>query len=85
LKIGNARRSFFQSRQPIEVARAKRAIAARQTPTQADERFATPPGPAALATMFKGAARIPVERVEAYVNDWTSYLRKHMGEGGQGK
>jgi len=33
-----------------------------------------------LATKFHGAGEIPVKRVEAYVQDHTAYLRKHMGE-----
>jgi three-Cys-motif partner protein len=33
-----------------------------------------------LASRFRGAGEIPVKRVEAYVQDNTAYLRKHMGE-----
>ena len=33
-----------------------------------------------IATKFRGAGQIPVKKVEAYVEDHTAYLRKHMGE-----
>jgi three-Cys-motif partner protein len=33
-----------------------------------------------IATKFRGAGQIPVKKVEAYVQDHTAYLRKHMGE-----
>ena len=32
-----------------------------------------------LSAKFRGAGQIPVKRVEAYVQDDTAYLRKHMG------
>jgi three-Cys-motif partner protein len=33
-----------------------------------------------IVTAFKGAGRIPVSRIETFVNDQTAFLRKHMGE-----
>jgi hypothetical protein len=33
-----------------------------------------------LANKFRGAGPLPVKNVEAYVQDDTAYLRKHMGE-----
>jgi three-Cys-motif partner protein len=35
---------------------------------------------AAMATKFRPAGQVPVKQVEAYVQDGTAYLRKHMGE-----
>jgi three-Cys-motif partner protein len=40
----------------------------------------TAPLAADLTARFRGASEIPVKRVEAYVQDHTAYLRKHMGE-----
>ncbi len=40
----------------------------------------TAPLAAALAATFTGTGQIPVQRVEAYVNNSTAYLRKHMRE-----
>jgi three-Cys-motif partner protein len=33
-----------------------------------------------MSAKFRTAGQIPVKRVEAYVQDFTAYLRKHMGE-----
>jgi three-Cys-motif partner protein len=33
-----------------------------------------------IASKFRGAIRVPVFRIETFVNDETAYLRKHMGE-----
>jgi three-Cys-motif partner protein len=33
-----------------------------------------------MAAKFRSAGQVPVKRVEAYVQDGTAYLRKHMGE-----
>ncbi len=33
-----------------------------------------------ISVKFRGAGQIPVKTVEAYVQDHTAYLRKHMGE-----
>ena len=33
-----------------------------------------------MAAKFRSSGQVPVKRVEAYVQDWTAYLRKHMGE-----
>ena len=33
-----------------------------------------------ISAKFRGAGQIPVKKVEAYVQDHTAYLRKHMGE-----
>jgi len=40
----------------------------------------TAPLAADISAKFRGAGQIPVKRVEAYVQDYTAYLRKHMGE-----
>jgi hypothetical protein len=33
-----------------------------------------------MAAKFRSSGQVPVRRVEAYVQDGTAYLRKHMGE-----
>ena len=33
-----------------------------------------------MSAKFRAAGQIPVKRVETYVQDFTAYLRKHMGE-----
>jgi three-Cys-motif partner protein len=33
-----------------------------------------------IVLAFKGAGKVPVRKVETFVNDQTAYLRKHMGE-----
>lgn len=33
-----------------------------------------------ISAKFRGAGQIPVKKVEAYVQDYTAYLRKHRGE-----
>jgi len=40
----------------------------------------TAPLAADLTAKFRGAVKIPVKRIEVYVQDHTAYLRKHMGE-----
>jgi hypothetical protein len=40
----------------------------------------TAPLAADMTAKFRSAGQIPVRRVEAYVQDCTPYLRKHMGE-----
>ena len=46
--------------------------------------FNLDPSMAPLATnmsaKFRAAGQVPVKRVETYVQDFTAYLRKHMGE-----